>query len=64
MVVTWYHGYLLSLGYYGSHEQDWVVYTQEVAKVSMKRYCIVGNTPYGSRGGVANSFNMPVMILY
>ena len=60
MVATWCHGYLLSLGQYGSHEQDWGAYTQEVAKVSMKRYCIVDNTIYGSRGGVANSFNMPI----
>ena len=60
MVVTWYHVCLLSLGHYGSHEQDWGAYTQEVAKVSMKGCCIVGNTIYGSRGGVANSLNMPI----
>ena len=46
---------LLSLGHYGSHEQDWGAYTQEVAKVNMKRYCIVGNTTYDSRGSVANT---------
>ena len=60
MVATWCHSCLLSLGHYGSHEQDWGAYTQEVAKVSMKRCCIVGNTTYGSRGGVANSFYMPM----
>ena len=59
-MVTWYHGCLLSLGYYDSHEQDWGAYTQEAAKVSMKRCCIVGNTTYGSRGGVENSFNVPM----
>ena len=36
MLVTWCHGCLLSLGHYGSHERDWGVYTQEVAKVNMK----------------------------
>ena len=36
MVATWCHGCLLSLGHYGSHEQFWGVYTQEVAKFSMK----------------------------
>ena len=36
MVATWCHGCLLSLGHYGSHEQDWGAYTQEVTKVSMK----------------------------
>ena len=36
MVAAWCHGYLLSLGHFGSHEQDWRAYTQEVAKVSMK----------------------------
>ena len=60
MVEAWCHGCLLSLGYYGSHEQDWGAYTQEVAKVSMKRCCIVGNTKYGSPGGVAKSFNIPI----
>ena len=60
MVATWCHGCLLSLGHYGSHEQDWGAYTQEIAKVSMKRYCSVGNTTYGSPGGVANSFNIPI----
>ena len=60
MVATWCHGCLLSLGHYGSHEQDWGAYTQEVAKFSMKRCCIVGNTTYGSPGGVTNSFNMPI----
>ena len=62
MVVTWCHGCLLSLEHYGSHERDWGAYTQaqEVAKISMKRYCIVGNTTYGSRGGIANSFTMPI----
>ena len=60
VVATWCHGCLLSLGHYGSHEQDWGAYTQEVAKVSTKRCCIVGNTTYGSPGGVANSFNMPI----
>ena len=60
MVATWCHGCLLSLGHYGSHEQDCGAYTQEVAKVNMKIYCIVGNTTYGSRGGVANSSNIPI----
>ena len=60
VVATWYHGYLLSLEHYSSHERDWGAYTQEVAKVSMKRCCIIGNTTYGSRGGVANSFYMPM----
>ena len=60
MVVTWCHGCLLSLGHYGSHERDWGAYTQEVAKVNMKRCCIVGNTIYGSPGGVTNYFNMPI----
>ena len=59
-MATWCHGYLLSLGHYGSNERDWGAYTQEVAKFSMKRCCIVGNTTYGSRGGVANSFNMSI----
>ena len=60
MVATWCHGCLLSLGHYGSHERDWGAYTQEVAKFSMKRYCIVVNTTYGSRGGIANSFTMHI----
>ena len=50
----------LSLGHYGSRERDWGAYTQEVAKFSMKRCCIVGNTTYGSHGGVENSFNIPI----
>ena len=59
MVATWCHGCALSLGYYGSHEQDWGAYTQaqELAKFCMKRCCIVGNTTYGSCGGVEISFN-------
>ena len=60
IVATWCHCCLLSLGHYGSHEQDWAVYTQKVAKFSMKRCCIVGNTTYDSREGVANSFYMPM----
>ena len=36
VMAIWCHGCLLSLGYYGSHEQEWGVYTQEVAKFSMK----------------------------
>ena len=60
VVVTWCHGYLLSLGHYSSREWDWGVYTQEVTKFSMKRCCIVGNTTYGSHGGIANSFHMPI----
>ena len=60
MVEAWCHGCLLSLGYYGSHEQDWGAYTQEVAKVSMKRCYSVGNITYGSRGGIVNSFNMHI----
>ena len=60
MVATWCHGCLLSIGHNGSHERDWGAYTQEVDKVSMKRCCIVGNTTYGSRGGVANFFDMPI----
>ena len=60
MVATWCHGCVLSLGHYGSYEQDWGAYTQEVAKVSTKRYYISGNTTYGSPGGVGNSFHMPI----
>ena len=51
---------LLSLGHYGSHERDRGAYTEEVAKFSMKRCCIVGNRTYGSRGGIANSLYMPI----
>ena len=50
----------LGLGHYGSHEWDWGKYTRKVAKFSMKRCCIVGNRIYGSGGGVANSFNIPI----
>ena len=60
VVATWCHGCLLSLGYYSSHERDWGAYTQEVAKFSMKRCCIVGDTTYGHRGGVTNSLYMPI----
>ena len=60
MVATWCHGCLLSLGHYGSHKQFWGAYTQEVATFSIKIYCIVGNTIYGSSGGLTNSFNMPM----
>ena len=60
VVATWCHGYLLSLEHCGSHERDWGAYTQEVAKFSMKRCCIVGHTTYGSRGGLANSFYIPI----
>ena len=60
VVVTWYHGFVLSLGYYDTQAQDWEAYTQEVAKFSMKRCCIVGNTAYGSSGGVVNSCYMPM----
>ena len=60
VVETWCHGCLLSLGHYGSHKQFGEAYTQEVAKFSMKRCCIVGNTTYGSHGGDGNSFNMPM----
>ena len=60
VVATWYHIYALSLRHYGSHEQFWRAYTQDIAKFSMKRCYIVGNTTYGSRGGVVNSFNMPI----
>ena len=58
VVETWCHGCLSSLGHYSSHEQFWGVYTleQEVATFNLKRYCIVVNTTYGSRGGIANSF--------
>ena len=56
MVVTWCYGSLLSLGYYGSHERDRGAYTQEVAKVSMKRYCIVGNTTCSVPDGDGNNF--------
>ena len=27
VVVIWYHGFVLSLGHYGTQEQDWGVYT-------------------------------------
>ena len=60
MVATWYHGCSLSLEHYGSHEQDWGAYTQEVAKVNMKRCYIVGNTTYGSHGGATNFFYVPI----
>ena len=60
VVATWCHGWSLSLGYYSSHEWDWGIYTQEVATFSMKRCCIIGNTTYGSRGVVANSFYIPI----
>ena len=60
MAITWCYGFVLTLGYYGTQEQDWGAYTQEVVKFSMKRCCIVGNTTYGSRGGVANFFNIPM----
>ena len=60
VVATWCHGCLLSLGHYGSHKQFGGAYTQEVVTFSMKRCCIVGNTTYGSRGGVTNFFHIPV----
>ena len=59
-MATWCHDCLLSLGHYGSHERDLGAYTQEVAKFSMKRCCIVGTRIYDSCEGVGNFFNMPM----
>ena len=36
VVVTWYHGFVLSLGYYGTQEQGLGAYTQQVTKFCMK----------------------------
>ena len=36
VVVTWCHGFVLGLGHYGTQEQDWGAYTQQVANFCMK----------------------------
>ena len=36
VVVTWYYSCTLSLEHYGTQEQDWGAYTQQVANLSMK----------------------------
>ena len=58
MVASWCHSCSFSLRHYSAHTRDWGAYTQEVAIFSTKRWYIVGNITYGSRGGVENSFNI------
>ena len=54
VVVTWCHSCALILEHYGTQEQDWGAYTQQVANFCMKSCFIVANTTYGRPGGVAN----------